>query len=118
MLAAEEAVAWAKEPSRVNPAVSNYDALKLDVQRIARTTDSGIPVVTRISTPMAMAHWACLSRMLVMDEPALSARVHPQYVEALDSQAGTAWLQIMFADVTGRRPEARSWRHAKGSGAR
>ena len=45
-------------------------------------------------------------------------RIHPQYVEALDSQAGTAWLQIMFADVTGRRPEARSWRHAKGAVAR
>ena len=36
--AAEEAVAWAKRPSMVNPAVTNYDALKLDVQRIARTT--------------------------------------------------------------------------------
>ena len=102
--AAEEAVAWAKRPSMVNPAVTNYDALKLDVQRIARTTDAGTPVVTMISVPMAMAHWAW--------------RIHPQYVEALDSQAGTAWLQIMFADITGRRPEARSWRHAKGAVAR
>ena len=110
--AAEEAVAWAKRPSMVNPAVTNYDALKLDVQRIVRTTDAGTPVVTMVSVPMAMAHWACLSRMLVMDEPSLAWRIHPQYVEALDSQAGTAWLQIMFADVTGRRPEARSWRHA------
>ena len=79
---AEEAVAWAKRPSMVNPAVTNYDALKLDVQR------------------------------------SLAWRIHPQYVEALDSQAGTAWQQIMFADVTGRRPEARSWRHAKGAVAR
>ena len=115
---AEEAVAWAKRPYMVNPAVTNYDALKLDVQRIVRTTDAGTPVVTMVSVPMAMAHWACLSRMLVMDEPSLAWRIHPQYVEALDSQAGTAWLQIMFADVTGRRPEARSWRHAKGAVAR
>ena len=40
---AEEAVAWAKRPSMVNPAVTNYDALKLDVQRIVRTTDAGTP---------------------------------------------------------------------------
>lgn len=118
MQAAESAIEWAKEPSRVNPAVANYEALKLDVERIARTTDSGTSVVLRVSVPLAMAHWACLSRMLVMDEPALSARIHPQYVEALDSQAGAAWLQIMFADVTGRRPKARSWRHARGAVAR
>lgn len=118
MQAAEEAVAWAKAPSRVNPAVANYEALKLDVERIVRTTDAGTPVVTRISVPLAMAHWACLSRMLVMDEPALSARIHPQYSEALDSQAGAAWLQLMFAAVTGRRPKVRSWRHARGAVAR
>lgn len=118
MQAAEAAVEWAKAPSSVNPAVTNYEALKLDAERVVRTTDAGTPVVTRLSVPLAMAHWACLSRMLVMDEPALAARIHPQYVEALDSQAGTAWLQIMFADVTGRRPKVRSWRHARGAIAR
>lgn len=118
MQAAEAAVEWAKAPSRVNPAVANYEALKLDVERIVRTTDAGTPVVIRVSAPMAMAHWACLSRMLVMDEPALSARIHPQYVEALDCQAGVAWLQLQFTAVTGRRPQVRSWRHAKGAIAR
>ena len=60
---------------------------------------------------LSLIHISCLSRMLVMDEPSLAWRIHPQYVEALDSQAGTAWLQIMFADVTGRRPEAVSYTH-------
>lgn len=118
MQSAESAIEWAKGPSRVNPAVTNYEALKLDVERIVRTTDTGTPVVTRLSVPMAMAHWACLSRMLVMDNPRLADRIHPQYVEALDSQAGIAWLQIMFADATGRRPKVRSWRHARGAIAR
>lgn len=117
MQAAEEAVAWAKLPSRVNPAVDNYEALKLDVERIVRTTDTGTPVVTRLSIPMAMAHWACLSRMLVMDNPRLADRIHPHLDQALDSQAGTTWLQLQFSHVTGHRPLVRSWRHIGGDRA-
>lgn len=106
--AAEEAVAWAKRPSMVNPAVTNYDALKLDVQRIARTTDAGTPVVTMISVPMAMAHWACLSRMLVRTSRPWHGASTRSTSRRSDSQAGTAWLQIMFADITGRHAPRRA----------
>ena len=125
--AAEEAVAWAKRPSMVNPAVTNYDALKLDVQRIVRIDRCRNPVVTMVSAPMAMAALACLSRMLVMDEPSLAWRIHPQYVEgASTARRAPQWLQIMFADVTGAAPRraaggtrrARSRDDAQGSAQR
>lgn len=117
MRAAEDAVAWAKAPSKVDPAVTNYTVMYLDVLRIVRTTDSSQPVV-HLLPGLAMAHWPMLSRLLVMDNPGLADRIHPHFNPALDSQAGTTWIQLQFAEVTGRRPLVRSWRHAKGAIAR
>lgn len=114
MKAAREAVAWGKAPSKVDPAVNNYTALYLDVLRVVRTTDAGQAVVHQLPG-LAMAHWPCLSRMLIMDNPGLADRIHPHLDPTLDSQAGTTWLQLQFAEVTGRRPLVRSWRHVKAS---
>ena len=111
MAAAESAVAWAMRESERAPGATNYERLLADVLRAVRESDPGVPVVLDLPG-LSMAHWACLSRMLVMDRPDLAERVHPQYVEALDGQAGVAWLQLQFHRVTGRRPTVRSWRHA------
>lgn len=113
MAAAEEAVAWAKEPSPL-PHRSNYAQLLEDVLHAVKTTDRGTPIIMSC-VGLDVRHWACLSRLLIMDVPALIDRIHPAYNEALDSQAGVAWLQIMFTNITGHRPAVRSWRHAKGA---
>ena len=104
--AAEEAVAWAMAPCPDGSHRNNYALLLETVCRTASSSDApNLP-------GLCMAYWPCLSRMLVMDEPALAESVRPRYVEALDCQAGIAWMQLQFAAVTGRRPAVRSWRHA------
>lgn len=110
--AAEEAVAWAKLPSDADPSMTNYERLCREVLDAVRAGRPGGAVASPDMPGLAAAYWPCLSRMLVMDDPGLVGWIRPRYAEALDCQAGTAWLQIMFADVTGRRPLARSWRHA------
>lgn len=117
MQAAEAAVAWAKEPYRDDPSITNYERLLLDALHAARSTDSSEPIMLQMRG-MAASHWACLSRLLVMDRPELAERIHPHFTPVLDGQAGTTWLQLVFADVTGRRPKVRSWRHARGAVAR
>lgn len=117
MQAAEAAVEWARQPYGEDPSVTNYERLLLDAMHVARSTDASEPIML-IMRGMAASHWACLSRLLVMDRPELAARIHPHFTPALDGQAGTTWLQLRFADVTGRRPKVRSWRHAKGAIAR
>ncbi len=117
LVAAEQACAWAKLPSDGDPSTTNYGRLYLDVLDAAKAAGAGSAVPVPVDTPgLVAAYWPCLSRMLVMDNPGLAGWIRPRYSEALDCQAGTAWMQIMFADVTGRRPLARSWRHA-GCGA-
>lgn len=102
--AAEEAVAWAMAPD--GPHRNNYALL---LETVCRTASGSVAP----NLPgLYMAYWPCLSRMLVMDEPALAESIRPKYVEFLDCQAGVAWLQLQFAAVTGRRPAVRSWRHA------
>lgn len=115
MIAAENAVEWAKAPSVTDPSITNYERLYLDALHAVRSTDPGVPIVLDLPG-LVMAHWPCLSRMLIMDSPEFAERIHPQYVEALDSQAGVAWLQLMFERTTGRRPKVRSWRHAPRKG--
>lgn len=117
MQAAEAAVEWAKRPFRDDPSMTNYERLLLDALHAVRTTDASEPVVLRVRS-MEASHWACLSRLLVMDRPELAERIHPHFTPVLDGQAGTTWLQLQFADVTGRRPMVRSWRHARGAIAR
>lgn len=109
---AEDAVEWAKAPSGCDPKRTNYDRLLDDALQALAEGPGDAPIVLSLGG-LHMAHWACLSRLLVMDEPELSDRIHPRYSEALDSQAGTAWMQLQFAAVTGRRPAVRSWRHAR-----
>lgn len=111
MAAAEKAVAWASDLRADGPGRTNYAQLLEDVLRACGRTDAGTPIVTQLPG-LAAAHWPCLSRMLVMDEPELIERIHPHLDPALDSQAGVTWLQLQFAAVTGRRPAVRSWRHA------
>ena len=108
IVAAEQACAWAKLPSDGDPSTTNYERLYRDV-----LVGAGSALPVPVDTPgLVAAFWPCLSRMLVMDNPGLAGWIRPRYSEALDCQAGTAWMQLMFADVTGRRPLARSWRHA------
>lgn len=114
MQAAEAAVEWAKRPFRDDPSMTNYERLLLDALHAVRTTDASEPVVLHMRG-MEASHWACLSRLLVMDRPELAERIHPHFTPVLDGQAGTTWLQLQFADVTGRRPMVRSWRHARGA---
>lgn len=117
MRAAEDAVEWAKLPYAPDPSLTNYERLLLDALHAAKSTEACEPIMLQMRG-MAASHWACLSRMLVMDRPELAARIHPHYTPALDGQAGTTWLQLQFAAVTGRRPAVRSWRHARGAVAR
>ena len=108
--AAESAVRWAKRPSRRNPARTNYAQLLEDVCRAAK--DGEGPIILAASS-IDVRHWACLSRLLIMDEPALLERIHPRYLHELDCPQAVAMMQLWFQDVTGRSPAVRSWRHAR-----
>lgn len=111
--AAEEAVAWAMAPCPDGPHRNNYALLLETVCRgWAKGGGAFDALSATLPSSMGADMWPCLSRLLVMDEPALAESVRPRYVEALDCQAGVAWLQLQFAAVTGRRPTVRSWRHA------
>ena len=107
---AESAVRWAKRPSRRNPSRTNYAQLLEDVCRAAK---DGKDSIILSCADVEVSHWACLSRLLVMDEPALLARIHPKYLHELDCPQAVAMMQLWFQDVTGRAPAARSWRHAR-----
>lgn len=110
---AEEAVEWAKRPYPAVEGRTNYGQLLERVCAIA--SEPGKVRVMRNQAELGMNnnYWPCLSRLMIMDEPELVRWIEPRFCEALDRQAGIAMLQLMFQDVTGRRPRARSWRHAK-----
>ena len=125
MRAAEAAVEWAKRPCERAPEYSNYEVLHgqvLTVAHMGHVTDPGGIRLADLPYPdmpgLAAAYWPCLSRLMVMGVPALGGWIAPHLDPALDGQAGTTWLQLQFADVTGHRPQVRSWRHAKGAMAR
>lgn len=107
---AESAVRWAKRPSRRCPSRTNYAQLLDDVCRAAR--DGNGPDILSCAG-VDVRHWACLSRLLIMDEPALLERIHPKYLHELDCPQAVAMMQLWFQDVTGRGPSVRSWRHAR-----
>lgn len=109
MEAAEQACAWAKKQSAV-AGKTNFDTLRENVHSVIESTDPGDAVITHLPG-IAAAHWPCLSRLLLMDDPTLADRIFPHFVSSLDSRAGIAWMQIMYAAITGQRPKVQSWRH-------
>ena len=110
---AEEAIAWASAPCPDGTHRTNYAHLLETVCRgWAKGGGAFDALSAALSTGMGLDMWPCLSRLLAMDEPALVESVRPRYCEALDCQAASAWLQLQFAAVTGRRPAVRSWRNA------
>lgn len=107
---AESAIRWAKRQSRRIPQRTNYAQLLEDACRAAKDVGSG-PIALQCPGVEAR-HWPCLSRLLIMDVPALIERIHPQYVRELDCPPAVAMMQLMFQDVTGHGPSVRSWKHA------
>lgn len=114
MEAAEAAVRWASAPCPDGAHRNNFAALAETVCRgWAKGGGAFDALSAALSTSMEADMWPCLSRLLVMDEPALLGPVRISYDAALDGQAGDAWLRICFPSVVGRAPAVRSWRCAR-----
>lgn len=125
MQAAEDAVRWAEAPCPDGTHRNNYARLLTTIccihglHRGAAACTGWLrggafdALSVALSTGMGADMWPCLSRLLVMDEPALAGSVRIAYDAALDSQAGVAWLRIRFPHVAGRPPAVRSWRCAR-----
>lgn len=115
---ARDAAAWAAEEG-------NYEELVHELHRIhsafpseALSTSVALPLVDaakgRLKARRGMKErfWPALLRMAVMDYPCLASVARPSHDAGLDSQRGTALMQLLFRRVTGRRPAVRSWRLA------
>ncbi len=109
---AEDAIAWAMTPCEGITHRTNWAKLTEDACRAAAETPSDYPILLRCPGVQATT-WPCLSRLLIMDEPALARRIHPAYIKDLDNQDGVANMQRWYHMLTGRKPAARSWKHAR-----
>lgn len=110
---AEDAVEWAKQPYPAAEGRTNFDQLLEQVRGIADVPGKVRIMRNQAALGMNNNFWPCLSRLMIMADPDLVRWIEPRFCEALDRQAGIAMLQLMYQDVTGERPRARSWRHAK-----
>ena len=108
---AEDAVAWAMTPCEGIVNRTYWSRLTEDACRAAAETPSDYPILLRCRGVKATT-WPCLSRLLIMAEPTLARRIHPAYLKDLDGQDGVARMQRWFRLITGRKPAARSWKHA------
>ena len=114
---AEEAVRWAASQNGLMPLRTNYAQLLEEACRICSRPEP--PDADHLRS-IAASHgakpswWPCLSRLLLMDEPALVAATGlPHYHRDLDSPSGSALLRMWFRRITGRPPTARTWRHGR-----
>lgn len=114
---AEEAVRWAASRNGLVPKRTNYAQLLEEACRICSRPEP--PDADRLRSAAAShgakpSWWPCLSRLLLMDEPALAAVIGlPHYQRDLDSPSGSALLRIWFRRITGRPPAVRTWQHAR-----
>lgn len=107
----EEAAEWARRPAADGR--TNYDHMLSTVLDAAEGGSDVRTVPICAAIGMDDSYWPYLVRLVIMDEPELVQWLEPRWCGLLDGQMGTAVLQLMFRDVTGRRPKVRSWRHAK-----
>lgn len=113
--AGEDAIRWAKQRYR-GKCIMNFDALRYEAEK---HVEAGKELPNNLFNDrmrragMKPEFWPALSRLLVMDNPALIAHVQPHYSEAFDSQPGVAMLCIYYRQITGTPPRVRSWRIAR-----
>ena len=112
---AQQAIRWAESRVDFHPK-TNYAQLLEHACRISSQPDP-MNAERILSAAIAWgakpAWWPCLSRLLLMDEPALVDAIgDPHYVRDLDCPSGIALVRVWFRRVTGRSPAALTWRHA------
>lgn len=112
MQVAQEAAAWAMMPQEGITHRTNWAKLTEDACRAASELEPGGSILLRCPG-VRPAHWPCLSRLLIMWEPELSRWIHPAYKGCLDKQDGMSKMQELYRRVTGNKPAARSWMHAR-----
>lgn len=112
---AQQAVRWAESRNDFFPKTNYAHLLEYTCRISSRPQQANAECVLNaaIAWGAKPAWWPCLSRLLLMDEPALADIIgKPHYVHDLDSPSGTALIRVWFRRVTGRSPSARTWRHA------
>lgn len=108
---AMRAYEWA---SQVNKATGNTYFDELAARAEAAYYDPSKQTIMRNQIHMGFDNnmWPALSRMLIMGNPKLIAKIHPRESE-VDSPQGSEMLARLYRKLTGHVPRVEDWRDAK-----